>query len=945
MNLEFYDLGDADLSAFGPASLRDLNIAGPGSDGRADLSGLNNCKRLERVRLSDLAVTDLSCLSGAIQLKEVELNELERLTSLDGLDDHRDLQRIWIDNCFSLSNIDALTGCSSLSDVEVYDGRISDLSGLAGALSLHKLQLGSMGTLRSFHGLEEHVNLKTIDVDDLQGLTDISALESCTALSSLHMYEVFSLGDISPVVKLPKLRDLQIYGSQLDDVDFLWDIENKEYFSFGIAEVPNWEGLSAIEKYSFLNVTDRNGSALPYIENATVTDFELYNRGGRGNQSEGLDMTRLPQVTNELRLHCVTTLEGLDQPKVRRLIVDDCPYLTSLSGMEGMDRLVRVEVRNCPRLTDWSALNGKRLDEIYLEALFTLPDFGQISVRDVSLTTIYDLKDLNCFAEYRHEGYRISLMDVDGVTDLSPLYHLHGSGLWIPAHLKEQAQAMVDSGLLDNYEVTYPEGWWEPIEPHVELMSLEEIDTLPSALLSRVTVLTLAGDAIVSDENAWVEEDWNTDPPTLYIRYDGEDERVLVEPGTLTDLSILSKLTGLEGLSVYAQPQLTSLEGIETMGGLKRLNIYQAQALTDASAAFTVQSLEELSLRFTALSSIQGVQNLYALRRLDVNDSPVADLSPLTACPALEEVNFFLPMMTFEELKAQPELVRRNIRNLSIAGKYAYDGGPWWFEEDWVTDPPQLYLHSNETDERLPLTEGAVTDMAELAALLPNMERLGLYGQPLVTLDGVENFEGLWRISIEECRSITDYSALWNVATLGEVSLRNQSIDSIEGIENLPHLVNLSLSGARVTDFSPLARVDYSYCTSGEYYGYAFMLALDVEDSDKLSYEDYDELEAVPVYWSLNMNNVHVDKWLGHIMDKEMHELSCHRCGMSNEQLRSFVEAHPMLEQLTLSWNPQLTDLRCLLELKELRRVQVSQDMSKAIASLGEGYGFELIVE
>ena len=76
-----------------------------------------------------------------------------------------------------------------------------------------------------------------------------------------------------------------------------------------------------------------------------------------------------------------------------------------------------------------------------------------------------------------------------------------------------------------------------------------------------------------------------------------------------------------------------------------------------------------------------------------------------------------------------------------------------------------------------------------------------------------------------------------------------------------------------------------------------------------------------------------------------MHELSCHRCGMSNEQLRSFVEAHPMLEQLTLSWNPQLTDLSCLLELKELRRVQVSQDMSKAIASLGEGYGFELIVE
>ena len=66
---------------------------------------------------------------------------------------------------------------------------------------------------------------------------------------------------------------------------------------------------------------------------------------------------------------------------------------------------------------------------------------------------------------------------------------------------------------------------------------------------------------------------------------------------------------------------------------------------------------------------------------------------------------------------------------------------------------------------------------------------------------------------------------------------------------------------------------------------------------------------------------------------------------MTNEQLKAFVEAHPMLEQLDLRWNTQLTDLSCLLELKGLRQVFVSEDMQRAIRSLGEGHEFRLEIE
>ena len=943
MNL--YGTAEADLSGFGPASLRDLNLSLEGEQRTVNLSGLKSCRKLEEVRLANVPILDLTCLSNASALSRVHLRGMERLTSLQGLSNKVTLGSVDIDDCFQLRDLTALSSCVNLGELNMQGCPVSDLSFLAGCRSLKQLSLSNMETLRSFHGLEDHVRLRQINTWNLRNLTDISALSGCTALESLTMFECFALRDLTPVTKLPKLRDLQLYGADVNDVDFLWDIQSKEYFSFGIAEVPNWEGLAAIEKYSYLNITDRNGSALPYVQNATVTDFELWNRGGRGNQSEGLDVTLLPHVTNELLLHCVRSLEGLDQPNARRLILDDCPYLASLSGLEGMPRMQELEIYNCPRLNDWSALTGRSIYEIHLEGLFSLPDFGNVVTKNITLTTIFDLKDLSCFENYKQDWYSISLMDVDGVTDLSPLYHLKGKSLQIPAHLMEQAQAMVDSGLLEAYQVVYPEGWWEPVQPHIELASLEEIDSLPSALLGRIDRLILAGDAVVP-EGAWVEEDWATNPPALYLRYDGEEERIPVEPGTLTDLTVLEKLTGLRELTVYAQPELASLEGIQAMGDLKNLDIRQCPALADASAAFTIQSLEELRFQYTGVASLQGIQNLYALRRLDVNGSPVTDLSPLAACSALEDVAFQLPMMTFKELKAQPEAMRRYIKSLSLAGEYVYAGGPWWFEEDWVTDPPKLYLHSNETDERLPLLAGAVTDMGELAALLPNLEQLDLYGQDLTTLDGVEDFPQLRRITIEECRKITDFSALWRTASLEDVNLRNEPIDSIAGIEQLPRLVSISLSGTNVRDFSPLERVDYSYCTSEDYNGWGFWVALDVTDSNKLTYEDYGVLEAVPVYWGLNMNNVPVDRWLDHVMGKEMHDLSCHRSGITNEQLRAFVAAHPMLEQLDLRWNPQLTDLSCLRELpNDLRQLYLSSDMAEAAESLGEGYVFRLEIQ
>ena len=89
-----------------------------------------------------------------------------------------------------------------------------------------------------------------------------------------------------------------------------------------------------------------------------------------------------------------------------------------------------------------------------------------------------------------------------------------------------------------------------------------------------------------------------------------------------------------------------------------------------------------------------------------------------------------------------------------------------------------------------------------------------------------------------------------------------------------------------------------------------------------------------------------VERWLDYVMDKPVRQLHADNCGITNEQFQAFVEAHPELEEVSVAWNQQLTDMSCLRTMPESPRwVCVSRDMEQAIASLGEGYGFELQID
>ena len=89
--------------------------------------------------------------------------------------------------------------------------------------------------------------------------------------------------------------------------------------------------------------------------------------------------------------------------------------------------------------------------------------------------------------------------------------------------------------------------------------------------------------------------------------------------------------------SVLQPDGLRSLAGLEKLE-LKEFEITNAFDLEDISALFALQRLTEISLKATAVDSLQGVQNLYELRRLDISHTSVKDLSELRGLSNLESV-------------------------------------------------------------------------------------------------------------------------------------------------------------------------------------------------------------------------------------------------------------------------------------------------------------------
>ena len=603
---------------------------------------------LERFVIDGCAVTDYSPLTECTRLQEAEI-DLTGQTEADfsGFAPPA-LRELITNNGESLRNPDlsALSGCGRLRSLYIDHLPLTELSFLQDVPSLESLVLDDCNDLRDIAGVGTLKKLKELEILYCERITDYTPIAGCTALEHIRFqcdYNPDALRDASFLADLPKLKDIHLYSCSLFNMDFLEGIaRNQASVSLGFAgNIQDYSGLSYIKHYDYLHINPRYNSGrggevsavLPYLQDAQIDSLMLY-------ECRGTDLSMLPDGIRDLSIRYgdLENLSGLKSYSLWRLELWDCQYLHSLDGIENIPTLfgdrgqMELSVVGCPRLTDWSALDGAYLENLKLIGTYSLPDLSSFRTNVLRLESIDDLTDLHCLdALDDSERYNLELVGLDDLYDLTPLRRLRGDKLTAPPQVAEQAEELVADGLFGEYDVAYPDSGWQPYEGNVELLSLEELETLPKAMLRRIERLRILGDRMDEGQPGWIEEDWESGEPVPYWFSPETEERTALEMGSITDLGILSDLTGLRELELYCQP-LESLEGVQNLSSLERLQVSYCPNLQDASAAFALQDLRELDLGRNPIESIQGVQNLPRLKFLNIAGSQVADLSPLQEC-------------------------------------------------------------------------------------------------------------------------------------------------------------------------------------------------------------------------------------------------------------------------------------------------------------------------
>lgn len=174
-------------------ALRRIRVAKETGAVHLDLTGLKDDGRYTALYFLDRLPPELAGLGSLFSLDLSNCDQLSDLSSLAGLASLHSLDLI---GCAQLSDISPLAGLTNLLHLSLFCcDQLSDLSPLTGLTSLQSLDLYSCRKLR--------------DLSPLIGLTSLKVLD----LSRLH---VTRFGPLK--LLLPTLKELRLYGSNLEDL-------------------------------------------------------------------------------------------------------------------------------------------------------------------------------------------------------------------------------------------------------------------------------------------------------------------------------------------------------------------------------------------------------------------------------------------------------------------------------------------------------------------------------------------------------------------------------------------------------------------------------------------------------------------------------------------------------------------------------------------------------
>ena len=251
-----------------------------------------------------------------------------------------------------------------------------------------------------------------------------------------------------------------------------------------------------------------------------------------------------------------------------------------------------------------------------------------------------------------------------------------------------------------------------------------------------------------------------------------------------------------------------SLDGIQNLTGLTRLNLIN-RLITDIGPLSSLTNLVSLNLHTNWFSDLSPIAGLTKLEQLIVSENPISDISPLAGLTRLRQlhVHGLYPYQLEHYLDMDdgrdPNVVFNGITDISpLAG---------------LMEMRLLRIHLNAISDISPLAnltrlthlriyDSEIKDISPLANL-DDLVLLWAHNNQIEDISSLSGMTGMRQLSLND-NAISDISALQGMIQMEHLFLSNNTIEDIAPLRRMRELRVLRLENNNITDVSALAGIN-----------------------------------------------------------------------------------------------------------------------------------------
>ncbi|PWL29212.1 hypothetical protein [uncultured Roseivirga sp.] len=578
---------------------------------------------LSKDELFNLATIDSLDLKGKDLI--LDLEPIYQLTSLK----HLRISNTWVNDLKPLLSI------NKLQSLDVSNTSVFDLQYLKYHKDIRKLNL-SNSHVEDFSVLTGFDKLTELNLNGIAG-TDLSFLEGLNALEVLSLEDAKGIDEVG-FGQIKSLRSLHLKNSDVSTVQGIVAMSQLSLLDLSATEITSLAGFENLKSLQTLRIDNTEISDLTPL--LGLTQLKMVYANGAALTDEAIDKfnsaSRALLITNSDQL--MVWWNELPSPlknKLGDVMGTFSPEVEDLSALVRLDSLDASQsgLKNLSPLTRFQSLKYLNLDGNRISVLNGQELSSRLVMLSVNNTDINTLSNLSSLRNLeRLEAKNTAIRNLDQVAELPKLELLDADGSNVSADqvvdlLKKRPKLNIR--FMSDKLLT----WWADLPPNLKRAFGDNVRL--SSQPDRDELHTLVAQESLSFNGVNLNSEFEASLQ-LFFRLK-ELKLQQVRTNLITDLP---ELPELESLALLQMP-IADLSGISSKyPSLKRLNITNT-AVEDLRPLSGLTELEMLNCSGTNVKRFRGLENLQNMKEIDCSNTKVFRLDRLSGLQNLEKITCF----------------------------------------------------------------------------------------------------------------------------------------------------------------------------------------------------------------------------------------------------------------------------------------------------------------